>query len=67
VRKAKSEARVKMRASVTRVLVHDTAERLRALELGSGDLRQAGSIEVLELLEAEEFAVEVQLAAEDDG
>ena len=64
VRKAKSEARVKMRAPVARVLVHDTAERLRALELGSGDLLAAGSIELLEQLEAEEFAVAVELAPE---
>jgi len=64
VRKAKSEARVKMRAPVARVLVHDTGERLRALELGSGDLLAAGSIEALDLLEAEEFAVAVELAPE---
>jgi hypothetical protein len=44
------------------VKVHDTAERLRALELGSDDLRSAGSIEQLVLAEAREFAVEVVLA-----
>jgi len=67
VRKAKSEARVKMRAPVERVLVHDTAERLRALELGSGDLLQAGSIEALDLVQAEEFTVEVRLAPAHDA
>ena len=36
VRKAKSQAQRKMRAAVTRVSVHDTAERLDALELGEG-------------------------------
>jgi valyl-tRNA synthetase len=64
VRKAKSQARRKMRAPVRHVLVHDTPERLRALELGSGDLLQAGAIERLEQREAEEFAVEVELADE---
>ena len=48
VRKAKSEARRKMRAPVERVVVRDTAERLAALELGEGDLLQAGTIERLE-------------------
>jgi valyl-tRNA synthetase len=64
VRKAKSQARVKMRAPVRRVVVHDTAERLRALELVSDDLVQAAVIEQLELVETEEFAVEVELADE---
>jgi len=64
VRKAKSQARRKMRAPVRRVVVHDTPERLRALELGEGDLLEAGSIEQLEQCEAEEFAVEIELAEE---
>jgi valyl-tRNA synthetase len=63
VRKAKSGAGVPMRAGVERVRVHDTAERLRALELGSDDLRSAGAIQQLEIAEASEFAVEVVLAA----
>ncbi len=49
---------------VSRVIVHDTAERLAALELGAEDLRQAGTVEMLESVEAEEFAVEVELAEE---
>jgi valyl-tRNA synthetase len=64
VRKAKSEARRPMRAPVTRVVAHDTAERLRALELGLDDLLLAGSIEALDPVVADEFAVEVQLAQE---
>jgi valyl-tRNA synthetase len=67
VRKAKSQARRPMRAPVTRVVVHDTAERLQALELGEGDLRQAGAIETIERLEAEELAVEVELAEEEEA
>jgi valyl-tRNA synthetase len=64
VRKAKSLARRPMRAPVTRVVVRDSAAHLRALELGSGDLLQAGSIERIEPIESDEFAVEVQLAEE---
>jgi valyl-tRNA synthetase len=64
VRKAKSQARLPMRAPVKRVLVSDTPERLLALALGEGDLLQAGAIERLERLEGEEFAVQVELAEE---
>ena len=65
VRKAKSQARRPMRAPVARVLVADTPARLAALELGRGDLCQAGSIELLEQVEAEELSVTVELAPED--
>jgi valyl-tRNA synthetase len=61
VRKAKSQAKRPMRAPVSRVVVRDTAERLAALELGLGDLREAGAIEALESVQDGEFAVEVQL------
>jgi valyl-tRNA synthetase len=64
VRKAKSQARQKMRAPVARVVVHDRAERLEALQLGADDLVQAGVIEQLETSQADEFAVEVELAGE---
>jgi valyl-tRNA synthetase len=64
VRKAKSEARRKMRAPVARVLVRNTAECLAALELGVGDLCEAGSIALVEMEESDEPAVEVELAEE---
>jgi valyl-tRNA synthetase len=64
VRKAKSQARRPMRAAVRRVVVRDTVARLQALELGSGDLVAAGAIELLEPVEGDEFAVEVELAPE---
>ena len=67
VRKAKSQARSPMRAPVRRVVVRDTARRLRALELAWDDLAQAGSIEQLEPVVAEEFAVEVELGQERAG
>jgi valyl-tRNA synthetase len=66
VRKAKSQAQRPMRAPVTRAVVHDSAERLAALQLGAEDLRQAGSIETIETVVAEEFAVEVELEAQTD-
>ena len=66
VRKAKSQARRPMRAPVARIVVRDTAERLRVLELGAGDLRQAGSIDVIDTVEAEEFGVDVELAEQDE-
>ena len=62
VRKAKSQARRPMRAPVTRVVVHDTAERLAALELGEGDLLAAGTIELLERVPDGEFSVQVELS-----
>ena len=64
VRKAKSQAQRPMRAPVARVVVHDTAQRLAALQLGAGDLRQAGSIAAIDTVVAEEFAVEVELVQE---
>jgi valyl-tRNA synthetase len=64
VRKAKSEARRPMRAPVARVLVHDNPARLAALALGVEDLRAAGSIETVATAESQDFAVEVELAAE---
>jgi valyl-tRNA synthetase len=66
VRKAKSQARRPMRAPVLRVLVHDTAERLQALELAADDLRLAGSIETIETVVADELTVDVELAEEAD-
>ncbi|HLB21879.1 MAG TPA: valine--tRNA ligase, partial [Solirubrobacteraceae bacterium] len=64
VRKAKSQAQRPMRAPVARIVVHDTAQRLDALELGADDLRRAGSIAAIDTAVAEEFAVEVELARE---
>jgi valyl-tRNA synthetase len=65
VRKAKSQARLPMRSPVQRVLVRDTAARLAGLWLAEDDLVAAGSIERVETAEDVEFAVEVELAAQD--
>jgi valyl-tRNA synthetase len=66
VRAAKSQAKVKMRAPVARVTVRDRPQRLAALEPASDDLVQAAVIGQLELVAADEFGVEVELAPESE-
>ena len=44
IRKAKSDAKVSMRADVATVTVHDTSDRLAALALADGDVRDAGKV-----------------------
>jgi valyl-tRNA synthetase len=65
VRKAKTGQQRSMRAGVDQVVVHDTAERLAALIRVADDVREAGRVRSLETTEAEEFAVEVELAESD--
>jgi valyl-tRNA synthetase len=62
VRREKALAKVSLRAPVGQLIVRDTPERLAKLALAEDDLRDAGSIEKLEALEAEEPAIEVELA-----
>ena len=62
VRKAKSESRRPMRAPILRVAVHDVASRLKALDIALDDLRDAGRIEHLERVEADDFNIEVEFA-----
>jgi len=64
IRRAKSEARRSMRTLVTRVTVHDTAERLAALALADADLRAAGVIVESRQQPAEAFRVEAELGPE---
>jgi valyl-tRNA synthetase len=61
VRKAKTAAKVSLRAEVQRALVRDTPERLAALRRGEGDLRTAANITALETAEGEQLLVEVEL------
>ena len=68
MRKAKSEAQRPMRAPVSaRGRARHAPSGCSALELGEGDLLEAGTIERIETAEAEEFAVEVELAEEATG
>ena len=61
VRRAKSEAKVSMRAPVERVEITDTADRLAALRQAEGDLKDAGTITTLVLTEGAP-SVDVRLA-----
>jgi valyl-tRNA synthetase len=62
VRKAKSEARVSMRAPVQRLVVRGAADRLAAVRAVQGDLTSSGSIAEI-LLEEGEPDIDVTLAA----
>jgi len=62
IRKAKTAAKVSLRAEVQRALVRDTPERLAALRRGEADLRTAANIAALETAEAEQLAVETEMA-----
>jgi valyl-tRNA synthetase len=61
IRKAKSEAKVSMRAAVAKAVVRDTAQRIAALRAAEADLRDAGSVADLVLQEGEP-GVDVELA-----
>ncbi len=65
IRKAKTEQQQSLRVDVERVLVRDTRERLDALTLAVDDIKEAGRARLLDVVEAEEFAVEVELAETD--
>ncbi|MCU1499020.1 MAG: tRNA synthetase valyl/leucyl anticodon-binding [Acidimicrobiales bacterium] len=65
IRKAKSDAKVSMRADVASVVVTDTHDRTTALLLAAGDICDAGKVAELTtalLLDGAEAAVEVTLA-----
>ena len=64
VKRAKSEAKRSMRTPVEKVKVHDTPERLGALDKAAVDVRSAGVIGELWFDKADEMAVEVTLGEE---
>ncbi|MBX3313148.1 MAG: valine--tRNA ligase [Actinobacteria bacterium] len=69
IRKAKSDAKASMRAEVALVTVTDNPVRLAALELAAGDVRDAGKVAELVLVEGQpeaEMTVEVTLAPVED-
>ena len=61
VRRAKTEARVSLKAEVVKLVVRDTAGRLAALRGVSGDLERASNAHELALEEADSFSVDVLL------
>jgi valyl-tRNA synthetase len=65
VRKAKTAAKVSLRAEVSRAVIRDTPQRLAALRRGENDLRTAANIAALETAEAAEggqLVVEAEMA-----
>jgi valyl-tRNA synthetase len=66
IRKAKTEAKLSLKAPVERVAVSDTAERLDALRAAQVDVLAAGNVAELDATDADEFAVTVSLAPTDD-
>ena len=64
VRRTKTEAKVSQRAAVERCVVRGPLAFLTALAPGELDLREAGSIAILEKSEADEISVVVELAVE---
>ncbi len=65
VRKAKSEAKVSMRAPVARVVVTDTQDRLAAVGAAADDVGNAGVVDELIFEPGDGFSVSVTLAAPD--
>ena len=67
VRKAKSVEKRSLATPARRVVVHDTPERLAALALADGDVREAGKIAELVTEPAQTFAVTVELEPPTDA
>jgi valyl-tRNA synthetase len=61
IRKAKTSRHKSLRAEVDRALVRDTAERLGALRPALTDVHKAGCVRDMDLVQGDEFAVEVDL------
>jgi valyl-tRNA synthetase len=64
VRRAKSEARRSMRTPVTSVTVTDAPARLALLALAEADVRSAGNVAELRMVDGQSFSVAVELAQE---
>jgi valyl-tRNA synthetase len=65
VRREKTTQKRSMRARLARLTVVDTAERLELLRQAEGDLRDAGGVDELVLVEGADPRVTVELAAEE--
>jgi valyl-tRNA synthetase len=62
IRKAKSDARLSMKAEVKRVVVDGAPSQLDLLKLAQRDLCEAGQVKQLEMLAADVFRVRVELS-----
>jgi len=65
VRKAKTASKRSLRTEARRVVVRDTADRIAALQTVLDDVREASRAQAIELAEAGELTVEVDLVADD--
>jgi valyl-tRNA synthetase len=65
VRRTKTAEKRSLKAPVARLDVVDTAERLAAIRAAEGDLRQAGNVAELTLIEGARASVVVTLGADD--
>jgi valyl-tRNA synthetase len=66
IRKAKSDQRRSLRTSVTRAVVRDTEDRLRALHAALADVKEAGHVVELVTEPAAELSVDVELEAAEE-
>ena len=62
LRRAKSEAKVGMKAEIETALVTDTTDRLAALEMIANDIRDSGKVAELNMEPGDAFTVSVTLA-----
>ena len=62
VRRTKSEAKRPLTTPVVQVTVHDTSDHLASLRTSEADVRAAGFVELLTLLESDAFSVSVELS-----
>ncbi len=62
IRKAKTEAKQSLRTGVDKVVVTDTAERVDALRHAEADIREAGIVSTLEIVEGVQPNVSVALS-----
>jgi valyl-tRNA synthetase len=67
VRRTKSEARRSVRAPVERVAVTDVPSRLQRLGRADAEVREAGAVAQLVLIEGDAFDVEVALSEDGEG
>jgi valyl-tRNA synthetase len=65
VRRAKTAEKRSLRARVSRLEITDTPTRLAAITIGEGDLREAGNIAEVVLIEGTDPNLVVELAPED--
>jgi len=65
VRKAKTESKRSLRTEASRIVVHDTSERLESLRPAVDDVREAARAREIDLVEAAGFDVVVELVADE--